>query len=127
VPEADDALAAEVTLRGDWNGSVRLVCDPATADRLARTMLAVNSQTTLPDRDVHDALGEVVNIVGGNVKGALGGQTSLGLPVVAPHSADGRVPVSRRAVEWLGSPVVVEVFGVDGSGPHLHEGTGFAS
>ena len=116
LPTDPAGLAAEVALRGDWNGSVRVSCDPTTADRLARTMLAVGPDHPLPEDDVHDALGEVANVVGGNVKGALGGDTSLGLPVVAVRT-DGRTPVTRRAVAWHGAPVVVEVFGDGDSTP----------
>jgi CheY-specific phosphatase CheX len=118
LPALTDRVAAEVRLRGDWNGSVRVSCEPATAEWIARTMLALAGDDSLPDDDVHDALGEVVNVVGGNVKGTLGGETSLGLPVVRPFQFDGREPVSRRVVDWLGRPVVVEVFDVE---PLPHE------
>jgi hypothetical protein len=115
VPWSGDApahgltVAAEVTLAGDWNGAVRLTCDAATAERLAGTMLGTDDES-LPDDDVHDAVGEIVNVIGGNVKGSLDGSTSLGLPTVAVGAvASSAPPVSKCVVEWQGAPVTVEV------------------
>ncbi|MGA8209603.1 MAG: chemotaxis protein CheX [Nocardioidaceae bacterium] len=104
-------LRAQVSLRGDWNGLVRMTCGTGTAERLAGTMLMAEPDEVLSDEDVHDAVGEVVNVVGGNVKGALGGHTSLGLPVVdVTSTSDDTVPASRTVVDWFGAPVVLEVF-----------------
>jgi chemotaxis protein CheX len=124
-------VRAQVRLSGDWNGLVRLTCDPATAETLAAAMLMSGPDEALPEEDVLDAVGEVVNVVGGNVKGALVGRTSLGLPQVAlaaraalaalpalPAVADDAarslaVPTSRCVLDWHGAPVVVEVLGDD--------------
>ena len=82
----EGGVRAQITLTGEWNGVVRLSCDPGTAERIAATMLSVDDDEHLPVEDVHDAVGEVVNVVGGNVKGALGGETWLGLPHVTAHA-----------------------------------------
>jgi chemotaxis protein CheX len=108
-PADRPSVAAEVTLAGDWNGAVRMSCDVATAERLAGTMLGTPDEP-LPEEDVHDAVGEIVNVIGGNVKGSLEGTTSLGLPTVdvgtlVPPAA----PVSRCVLDWYGAPVTVEV------------------
>jgi hypothetical protein len=70
-------------------------------------MLGAPAEEILPDEDVNDAVGEVLNVVGGSVKGALGGAMSLGLPGVTtsttPPSADCIV------ISWHGAPVFVEV------------------
>ena len=111
---AAPSVCAQVRLSGDWNGLVRLTCDPATAEALAAAMLMTGPDEALLEEDVHDAVGEVVNVVGGNVKGALVGETSLGLPQVALAAlTDDAVPTSRCVLDWRGAPVVVEVFGVD--------------
>jgi chemotaxis protein CheX len=104
----DAELTAEVALTGDWNGIVRLSCDPGTAQQIARAMFAARADQ-LPEEDVHDAFGEVVNVIGGNVKGSLEGSTSLGLPVVARRPPCTDAAGSRCVVEWRGAPVVVEV------------------
>lgn len=120
LPWADDlvvpgAVRAEVTLSGDWSGRVRLSCDAATAASLARTMLDVRDGAPVPDADVRDAVGELANVVGGNVKGTLPGTTALGLPRVEDVSAatdpvDPAVASTvRQVVRWHGAPVVVDV------------------
>jgi chemotaxis protein CheX len=109
-PTDPDGLHAQVALTGDWNGLVRLTCDAATAERIAGRMLRLTDGEELLPEDVHDAVGEVVNVVGGNVKGALGGDTSLGLPQVQPGPLTASPATATRCVlDWEGSPVVVEV------------------
>jgi chemotaxis protein CheX len=108
--EVDDALRAEVTLRGDWTGHVRLTCDATTARSLARAMLVVPQGDPVADADVLDAVGEVANVIGGNIKGTLAGTTSLGLPEVAPAALGSVDPRAvRYLVRWHASPVVVDV------------------
>lgn len=62
-----------------------------------------------PD-DVADALGELVNIVGGNVKSLMPEPSRLGLPTAAPalasYDATGGCAVTTA---WHGHPVVVTV------------------
>jgi chemotaxis protein CheX len=109
-PSDPGGLLAQIALTGDWNGVVRLTCDDATAERIAGRMLQVRDGEELLTEDVHDAIGEVVNVVGGNVKGALGGDTSLGLPQVQPGPPTASPATATRCVlDWEGSPVVVEV------------------
>lgn len=45
----------------------------------------------LSDSDVADALGEFVNIVGGNIKSALPGPIALSLPLVALGRTEGLI------------------------------------
>ena len=50
----------------------------------------------LDDEDVDDALGELANVVGGNVKAVLPGPSVLGLPEVGTAPA-GRPPTSAAS------------------------------
>jgi len=105
VADPATALTAEVTLTGDWNGVVRLRCDHATARSLARAMLAIDLDADLFAADVEDAVGEVVNVVGGNVKGTLAGTTALGLPRVGEADlVPATGPAARCLVDWRGRP-----------------------
>lgn len=107
-------IEAEIELSGDWVGYVRLSTDTRTAQRIAAAMLAVPDEGNLAAEDVRDAIGEIVNMVGGNVKGALSGTTSLGLPVVRLAKTETWTqPAATCVVRWRGAPVCVEVFGSD--------------
>ena len=70
----------------------------------------------LDDEDVDDALGELANVVGGNVKAVLPGPSVLGLPEVgaAPepgHPAD----ICRVDLLWRGQPLTISVQGAAGA------------
>jgi chemotaxis protein CheX len=79
----------------------------------------------LDDEDVADAVGELANMIGGNIKGLMPGPSVLTLPVVASgrfgvtprevSSADAPrsvVEVSRMDAVWRGDPVQVTVYAV---------------
>jgi chemotaxis protein CheX len=72
-------FASCVDIVGPWNGVVSVECDEALARAFARTMFARN-EAEVADSELFDALREVANLVGGNVKGALAGGCRLSLP-----------------------------------------------
>ncbi|GAA4375709.1 chemotaxis protein CheX [Nocardioides caricicola] len=108
VPELGPGVQAQIELRGDWNGRIILTCDTEVATQIAGAMLGAPAEEVLPDDDVHDAVGEVLNVVGGSVKGALGGVMSLGLPGVTEATSPPS-PDSSIIISWYGAPVFVEV------------------
>jgi len=73
---------------------------------------AEHAPDELEAEDVDDALGELANVVGGNVKAALPGPSTLGLPQVG-EAPGVRNPedVCRLEVLWRGQPLVVSVQG----------------
>jgi len=104
----ESGVQAQIELRGDWNGRLVLTCDRDVAAQIAGAMLGMGPDEELPQPDVHDAVGEVLNVVGGSVKGALVGSWALGLPGVvetseAPQREDCFV------VSWGESPVYVQI------------------
>jgi chemotaxis protein CheX len=69
----------------------------------------------LADSDIADAVGELANIVGGNVKSLLPPPTTLSLPVVAWGGAALLVwPDVERSIRaelsWCGEPLTVTVW-----------------
>ncbi len=107
-----DALSSWVDVVGPWTGSVVLTTGRGTAADLTRALLGESAPELLDHEDVADAFGEIANVVGGNVKAALPGPSTLGLPQVgeAPgvrNPAD----VCRLEVLWRGQPLVVSVQG----------------
>ncbi|MGG5257732.1 chemotaxis protein CheX [Phycicoccus avicenniae] len=92
--EADDAVRASVDIHGSWSGSVVVSCAPAVASGLARELLALPDDADPDTAEVHDALGEIANIVAGNVKSLLPDHAELGLPEVRQGRAAG-APAER--------------------------------
>jgi chemotaxis protein CheX len=75
-------IVATVSLTGGWDGHVRIDCTPAAAADITALMLDLPAGG-LDTHDVADAMGELANIVAGNIKALLPAPVSLGLPVVA--------------------------------------------
>ena len=111
----EDAISSWVEIVGPWNGAVVLTTGRSTAEELSRCLLAEHAPPVLEDEDVEDALGELANVVGGNVKAVLPGPSVLGLPEVgtAPepgHPAD----ICRVDVLWRGQSLTITVQGSAG-------------
>ncbi|QWF21189.1 chemotaxis protein CheX [Nocardioides sp. LMS-CY] len=106
--EFETGLQAQIELRGDWNGRLVLTCDSVVAGQIAGAMLGLGPEEQLDQPDVHDAVGEVLNVVGGSVKGALRGTSALGLPGVREVTA---VPARDESfvVSWGDAPVYVQI------------------
>jgi hypothetical protein len=113
-----DALSAWVDVVGPWTGSVVLTTGSRTAADLCRALLGEAAPEPLDDEDVADAFGEMANVVGGNVKAALPGPSTLSLPEVGDGPAV-RDPadVVRLDVLWRGQPLAISVQGALPPGP----------
>ena len=82
---SEDRLTAAVHLAGDWNGVVLLECDRGQACRLAGHFLSVDPPGTVDDV-VRDVLGELANMIGGNLKCVLTRGIHLSMPSVVDGS-----------------------------------------
>jgi chemotaxis protein CheX len=75
----DGFVTGCVSIVGDWEGAVAVHCSL----RLARQVATVMFGSDDPQADeVRDALGELTNITGGNIKSLLPGPCELSLPSV---------------------------------------------
>lgn len=102
-----------VQITGAWEGAVTVHCSEGLARLLTAAMFMVDPEDTTPE-EVGDALGELANMVGGNVKALLPEPCRISLPAVADGmdyrlSVPGARPVS--AVTWTcnGEPLMVRL------------------
>jgi chemotaxis protein CheX len=74
----------------------------------------------LDDEDIEDGLGELANVVGGNVKAVLPGPSVLGLPEIgtAPQACADTV---RADLLWRGQSLTISVQGSAGALTDPHE------
>lgn len=107
-----EVVQASVDIHGEWTGTVTLEMAPVTAETAACTMLHLDA---VEDGDVADALGELVNMIGGNIKSLLPSGSTLGLPMV--HHAPVRPAVGgevtehyRVELDWAGTPIRIRVW-----------------
>jgi hypothetical protein len=110
----DDAVSSWVEVVGPWTGAVVLTCGRGTAEELARCLLAEHVPPVLDVEDVHDGMGELANVVGGNVKAVLPGPSVLGLPEVGSAPEPGPDTV-RVDLLWRGQSLTITVQGSAGA------------
>lgn len=94
APAGLRSVTACVHISGSWDGTVSVTLPWALAEEVAASMFDVGAAELSTD-DVLDAVGELANIAGGNVKGMVDGPSELSLPVVAEGSGAVAVPGSR--------------------------------
>ena len=81
APSDHDLLLATVHIVGAWTGSIVLALSPEAAVEAAATMLQVDAaEVAAADRE--DVAAELVNMIGGNLKGVLPGPSFLSLPTI---------------------------------------------
>lgn len=81
-PVGSDMLRAMVRITGEWNGRVLLELSPDLARIAAAEMLKLAPEE-ITDTDQREVVTELVNMIGGNLKSALPGPSSLSLPAIA--------------------------------------------
>lgn len=76
------SASATVHISGSWNGSVILSCSTTLARRAAAAMFEIG-EGAIDDGEIADAFGELVNVIGGNLKCLLPEPSQLSLPTVS--------------------------------------------
>jgi chemotaxis protein CheX len=106
IPAGDEGQPSEVhasvSISGSWTGYVVYASSTAAAKKAAAAFMAVEVDEVSTE-DVADVLGELANIVGGNVKAMLPAGAILSLPqvVLAPESAT-EYPSAERVTGLFG-------------------------
>jgi chemotaxis protein CheX len=107
----DEQVTGCVHLSGAYTGMVMLQCSgPAARDAAAALFAMPSSDVT--HTEVVDAIGEIANMVGGNVKSMLPGPSVLSLPAVVHGrlSVPGAHIVRQVELVWRAEPLVVSLW-----------------
>jgi chemotaxis protein CheX len=109
-----ERIVASVFVEGPWSGAILVGVSEETGREIAAALLAV-PVADVSRADINDALGEVANVVGGNLKTLLPPPSTLSLPIVAAGGQAqvvpaGATPVLRVTLSWAGAPVEVSVW-----------------
>ncbi len=107
------AVASWVHISGAWDGSVLVQLPRPLALQLAGTMFASDPAAVTPE-ELRDAMGEIANMIGGNLKAVLPAPSRLSLPSHAMEGLGGEVVHVNGASERVdlaceGAFVVVTV------------------
>jgi chemotaxis protein CheX len=80
TPRSGDITAA-IFFAGSWMGAALVECTEEQARIWTRRLLSIAEPAEIND-DVRDAMGEIVNMIGGNLKSVLPGGVGLSMPSV---------------------------------------------
>ena len=78
----DDTLAACVQITGSWEGTVAVICPMNLAKKVSAIMFGIEEDSAGKE-EIQDAIGELANMTGGNIKSLLPEPCYLSLPAVA--------------------------------------------
>jgi chemotaxis protein CheX len=106
--ERADEITTSVDISGSWSGTVSISFSRPLGKRLASAMLAVPESEATPAL-VQDVVGELANVIGGNVKGVLPGPCKLSLPRVEVGSQQSAEGETRLWFDCVGEPFCVTV------------------
>lgn len=80
LPERE-GITASVAFRGAWEGTLAFECGRLGAAQFAQRLLQCG-QDDQSNEDISDAVGELANIIAGNLKPVLPAELTLGTPYV---------------------------------------------
>lgn len=98
-PHPDTAVAASVSVTGETDCLIAMEMGGDGARRFAATMFGLSDDDASED-DIADGIGELTNMIGGNIKSLLPEPSTLSLPFVATgQSSTLRVPGGKPLLE----------------------------
>jgi chemotaxis protein CheX len=114
TPDGGDVAVGRVAVTGAWRGTVLLAC-PTDLARTAAAAMFDRPAERLTDDEVADALGELTNMIGGNLKSLLPGPSRLSLPSVTVGASStvpppGAVLVDAASLTCEGLPLTIGVW-----------------
>lgn len=110
---AGPVMSAVVRISGAWQGAVQVECPPQHAADAAVRMFSMEPGAA-SDSDARDVLGELANVVAGNVKSLLPAPSALSMPAVTSSPQPcGTAPfagtVLVRRVAFAAAPGLLDV------------------
>jgi len=97
----DTEVLASVQITGTWQGAIVVTCSRALADAVTAAMFGMDVGEA-GQAELEDAMGEIANMIGGNIKNRMPVPSSLSLPTVAVGARlTARFPGTRVAAQAL--------------------------
>ena len=115
TPASPEQISASVSVSGAFMGHIVFCSSAAAAQQITSILLDVEPDQVSED-DLADCVGEMANVIGGNLKSLLPGPSVLSLPIVMTTSGGNamRWPDASVALysdlTWRGEPVTVTVW-----------------
>ena len=94
----ENTLAGCVQITGTWEGTVAIVCPVNLVKKVSPIMFGID-ENEAGEEEIQDAIGELANMTGGNIKSLLPEPSYLSLPAVAITDHGFRVPGSELVTQ----------------------------
>ena len=107
----DAGVCASISIGGCWTATIIVRVSDELARHIAACLLGM-AHSELDDELINDALGELTNVVGGNVKGLIASEgSSLSLPMVgrSPQTISGPHRTMRAEFDVDGHAMTWEI------------------
>ncbi|MEP6462396.1 MAG: chemotaxis protein CheX [Frankiaceae bacterium] len=90
-----EVVTGTVHVDGEWRGRIQITCDMSLAKPAATAMFAKLAEE-ISAEDIADALGELTNMIGGNIKSILPSPSRLSLPIVTTGPETATAPAGAN-------------------------------
>ncbi len=90
-----ETFTGSVQITGKWNGGLLLSLPSSLVDKLAETLFSLESGKASTE-DRKDAVGELINMIGGNIKALLPQPCTLSVPHLGPEGQNLNFPSAKR-------------------------------
>ncbi|EFU80690.1 chemotaxis protein CheX [Mobiluncus curtisii] len=105
-----DPIYAWIESQGDKQLRVMLAMEDSTSKDLTRAMYLLGETDEVTEEDQRDAFGEIVNVIGGNMKSIVEDSGNLVLPKVEKEKpTDQDSPLNSVNLNWKGKFLVVSI------------------
>ena len=91
----ENSVTANIQISGHWQGVIALKIGHDLAQQLAVNMFSIE-KGRVTDAEINDALSEMINIIGGNLKSLLPQPNQLSLPMVGLKGTDLHFPFTEQ-------------------------------
>lgn len=111
-PAMANPLFTWIDIQGNISTRVMLAVEQETGERITRALLELPAQAPVEDADFADAVGEIANVVGGNLKSMAMNSGSLTLPQVSHQepSVPGASVMIDVWLSWRSAPLSVSLW-----------------
>ncbi len=93
-----EIVTGSVQVTGKWNGVISLYLSSPLVARVTEKMFSLDSGQSTPDTK-KDAIGEMINMIGGNIKSMLPQPSSLSTPVFAMEGQSQQFPFTKKVTQ----------------------------
>lgn len=98
LPSSENSVTATIQISGEWQGIIALKIERHLARQLAVKMFSME-EGQVADEEINDAVSEMVNIIGGNLKSLLPQPNQLSLPIVDMKGTSIHFPFTKQLAQ----------------------------